>query len=177
MIFLRHPVTDAPDGLCYGRLELGHGAAAETQMRHLLEALPQSTFVVSSPARRCRIVAERIAARDGLTVRYDARLLEFDFGVWEGRMWVDLPRRETDAWTSDLMDYRPRGGEVFRDMIGRVDASLGSIVTDALVVCHAGVIRAARMIAEGLSLDAVVQEPVPYCEAISLDLKGRSCAG
>ena len=50
----------------------------------------------------------------------------------------------------------------------RVADGLAAAPKNALIVTHAGVIRAARMILGGASFDAVFSEAVPYCTPIQI---------
>lgn len=169
MIFLRHPVTDAPAGLCYGRHDVGLGAGAEAQITRALAAVPRPTALITSPLRRCRLLAERFAARDGLAIREDPRLMEYDFGAWEGRLWADIPRVESEAWTANLPHAAPPGGERFTDLVARVRAALAEITPGTLVICHAGPIRAAKMIVTGATFDQVFAEKIPFCEPLAFE--------
>jgi alpha-ribazole phosphatase len=97
-----------------------------------------------SPAARCGGLAAPLSSALDTTVRYDARLLEMDFGAWEMRAWDSIPRSEVDAWATDMAAYRPGGGERVLDVAERVKAFHDGLKTDgrdAVLVCHAGVIR------------------------------------
>lgn len=168
MIFLRHPVTDAPEGLCYGRHDVGWGTGAEGQVAAALAAIGEVPAIWTSPLGRCRRVASRFAASVGCEPIADVRLAEYDFGRWEGRLWSDIPRAESEAWTSDIQNAAPPGGERFTDLIARVRAALAEIPDGGLVITHAGPIRAARMILTGASFDEVFAWKVPYCAPLSL---------
>lgn len=168
MIFLRHPRTVAAPGTCYGRLDLDCGPGVGEAIAALLETLPAATSVLSSPARRCRLLADRIGARDGVPVIADSRLHELDFGAWEGSAWAAIDRAESDRWAADPFTVAPPGGETFAALHARVAAALAEAPEGAVVVTHAGVIRAARMILTGVSFDAVFAEAVPYCAPIRL---------
>ncbi len=169
MIFLRHPAAATAPGTCYGRLDLDCAPGAEDAVAALLETLPAAAAVRSSPARRCRVLADRIAARDGVPVSADDRLRELDFGDWEGRAWSAIDRAQSDRWAADPFIIAPPGGETFAALHARVAAVLAEVPADAVIVTHAGVIRAARMILAGASFDRVFAEPVPYCTPIRMD--------
>lgn len=166
MIFLRHPVTDAGPDVCYGQSDVGLGEGAEAEMAAALAAIPRVRAIRSSDLTRCRVLAERFAARDGLTPVWDARLREYHFGAWEGRRWSEIPRDQSDPWTEDLWAASPPGGENFAALHARVALALEDIAPGTLVVCHAGVIRAARMILTGASFDTVFAEKVPHCQPL-----------
>jgi alpha-ribazole phosphatase len=73
---------------------------------------------------------------------FDERLLEMDFGSWEGRRWDDIPRADLDAWAADVAGYAPPGGESPRQLQRRaLDFVAGLAVPEAVIVTHAGVIR------------------------------------
>jgi alpha-ribazole phosphatase len=72
----------------------------------------------------------------------DERLVEMDFGSWEGVRWDDVPRAELDAWAADVAGYAPPGGESPHAVQCRALAFVaGLAVPEAVVVTHAGVIR------------------------------------
>jgi len=168
MIFLRHPVTDAPPDFCYGQTDVGLGPEAEAQIAGAVAAIARPTAIRSSDLRRCAILADRLAERHGLDVVYDRRLREYDFGAWEGRFWTDIPRSESEPWLADLWGRAAPGGESFRAVHGRVAQALADCRPGTLIICHAGVIRAARMILQGLNFDQVMAEKVAFCQPIAL---------
>ena len=168
MILLRHPQTAAPPGLCFGRFEPPVGPNATAEIAAALAITPSARIVVASPSRRCRELAEALAARDGVQLMFDSRLLELDFGAWEGRLWAEIERAESDAWSVDPLNRAPPGGECFTTLRERVRAALAEAPEGAVLVCHAGPIRAARMLLTGASFDAVFAEPVPYATPIHL---------
>lgn len=168
MILIRHPVTAAPAGLCYGRTDPGLGTEAAEQVSIAVNELAPREAVVSSPAPRCLILAEALVAGAG-TVRIDTRLTEMDFGIWEGRFWDDISRTQSDPWADDPWSTAPPGGETFAAVHARVAAALDDTHASEIIVTHAGVIRAARMIVEGASFATVFSEPVPYAKPIHLE--------
>lgn len=168
MIFLRHPPVQVAPGTCYGRLDLACGPGAGGEIAALLRILPPATAVRSSPARRCMALAGAIAARDGLAPLAEPRLHELDFGAWEGRPWSAIDRAESDAWAADPMRVAPPGGETFAALLDRVAAALAETPPGAVVVTHAGVIRAARVLLAGAAFAEVFAEPVPHCTPLRI---------
>jgi alpha-ribazole phosphatase len=167
MIFVRHPAVAAA-GTCYGRLDLDCAPGAEDAIRALLTELPPVRALRSSPARRCRLLADRIAARDRVPAVLDARLCELDFGEWEGRPWSAIDRAESDRWAADPVSNSPPGGETFASLHARLAEALADTPPGAVVVTHAGPIRAARMILTGASFAQVFADPVPHCTPIRM---------
>lgn len=152
MILLRHtePVNCAR--LCYGRTDVSLRADFEVQAARVEAGLPEVRAIVTSPANRCRKLAEWIGVRRGLCVKEDARLAELDFGTWETRLWDDIPRSEIDAWAADVLHARPHGGENVAMLMARVRAGLdywGQVPGPVLLVSHSGVARAAQALIGG----------------------------
>jgi len=147
LILLRHTRPDVAEGVCYGRSDLGLAACFDAEAGRLAAELPEVARVVTSPLGRCRRLAERIAAARGLPLAVEARLIEMDFGRWEGVAWDDIPRRELDAWAADLLHARPHGGETVAELAARTEAALAALSCGprpVLAVTHAGVIKAVR---------------------------------
>jgi alpha-ribazole phosphatase len=158
---VRHAATQAPPGLCYGALDLdADPQATRTAARLLLDQLPRKAALWCSPQRRCRQMAEALA-RGGLAspCHWDARLAEMNFGAWEGRTWDDLGEAAITDWTADFAHHRPGGGESVSAFMARVAqafdeardhlAASGGAMQDLVWVTHAGVIRAAGLLAAG----------------------------
>lgn len=172
LLLVRHPRVAAPSGLCYGRTDVPLAATftAELAMvRKRLRIAPPVVF--TSPAGRCRRLAEALGAAE---VRVDERLQELDFGDWENRRWDDLPRHKIDAWARDFVDRGPPGGESFRALAGRVDAFRREHGKGgAVVVTHAGVIRAWLCLACGTPLADAFHHRVAYGECIAVPSRGH----
>ena len=150
-ILVRHTRLAADvSGLCYGRADMALADTFAEEAKALAALLPWAPREVwSSPASRCRRLAEVLAA--GAPVRVDARLQELSFGEWEGRRWETFHGPESDAWALDPWTRRPPGGETAREMWERVAAvhrSAQALDEDArvLVVTHGGVGPAATRI-------------------------------
>ncbi len=133
----RHPKPVIEVGVCYGRLDIS-AENVKAVAEKLLAELPLNLPVWTSPLIRCRTLAEFLHPRPML----DARLVEMDFGLWEGRPWDAIPRTELDAWAADVAGYAPPGGESPRQLQQRaLDFVAGLDVPEAVIVTHAGVIR------------------------------------
>jgi alpha-ribazole phosphatase len=145
VILMRHLRPAVAEGVCYGVTDLDLAEGQEAALAAVLEGLPAITAIATSPLRRCRILAEAIAARRGLAARPDPRLMEMDFGAWEGLAWNDIPRAELDAWAADFLHARPHGGESVAQLQARTQAALAEYRAAPgapLLVTHAGVIKA-----------------------------------
>jgi broad specificity phosphatase PhoE len=117
------------------------------QMWSAVETAGAWRAVVSSPLARCRVFAERLAERRGIPVTLDERLVELDFGEWEGRRVAALMRACPEAlarFWQDPLAHPPPGGETIAALSGRVLGAWRDIRArgePVLVVSHAGPIR------------------------------------
>ncbi|TCO73968.1 alpha-ribazole phosphatase family protein [Rhodovulum euryhalinum] len=146
LILVRHTAPDVAPGTCYGRLDLPPGPGFADEAAAVLDAMPPVTRVLTSPLIRCRALAEHIGAARGLPVEVEPRLIEIDFGAWEGLAWDAVPRDELDAWAADFWNARPHGGESVAMFTARVADWLAGQGGAAgwLAVTHAGLMRAAQ---------------------------------
>ncbi|MEO1000762.1 MAG: histidine phosphatase family protein, partial [Pseudomonadota bacterium] len=127
LTLIRHTTPEVPPGTCYGQtdLDLKPGFAEEAEA--VLAALPPAERLITSPLRRCARLAERIGAARGLLPVPEPRLMEMDFGRWEGVPWDRIPRAELDAWAADFDHARPHGGESVAIFAARVEAALSAL--------------------------------------------------
>jgi alpha-ribazole phosphatase len=151
---VRHakPLIDA--GVCYGRQDVAADADATAECARMLATmLPQATRVISSPLQRCERLAHALSGlRADLTYKTDTRLQEMDFGSWEGRSWQDIGPADLRAWTDSFAMHAVGGsGESTMQVMARVASAFDELQgeADALWITHAGVIRAAELIARG----------------------------
>ena len=150
----RHAQPLVAPGVCYGRSNLAADAAATAQSAQALAAaLPHGVPVIVSPLQRCEQLAHALLGlRPDLTAKTDARLQEMDFGRWEGRVWADIEPAQLKAWTDDFAAYRAGGtGESVQLFMARVAAVFDTLdrTRASCWLTHAGVIRAAGLIAGG----------------------------
>ena len=146
LILLRHLRPSVPEGVCYGATDLEQAPGQAAALAAILERLPPLDAIVTSPLRRCRVLAGAIGAARGLSAAPDPRLAEMDFGSWEGQRWDALPRAKLDAWAGNFMHACPHGGETVAMLRARTQAALRDHLAAGgvrLLVTHAGVIKAA----------------------------------
>ena len=143
---VRHTTPMVADGVCYGRTDLDVARTFEPEAEAVLAQLPDTARIVSSPLKRCIRLADHLSRHRQIPVEIDVRLVEMNFGAWEGLAWTDVPRPELEAWASDFFNACPHGGESVAELKARVDEAVDEIrSTDrpTVIVTHAGVIRAA----------------------------------
>jgi broad specificity phosphatase PhoE len=150
IVFARHGQTELnQSGRLQGRIdaplsEVGQEQAAALGARFASEPVQR---VLSSPLRRARDTAAAIATPHALPVEVDDRLIELDYGDWDGVALADVPAVDWATWHSDR-DFAPPGGERLPDVTQRIASLLTELAAsagDALVVAvsHVSPIKAA----------------------------------
>jgi broad specificity phosphatase PhoE len=100
--------------------------------------------VVSSPLRRACQTADAIAAPLGLPVELDDRLIELDYGEWDGAGLTDIAGSDWAAWRADP-EFAPPGGERLTEVLD--DYRADEII---VAVSHVSPIKAAVCCALGV---------------------------
>ena len=152
---VRHALPLIAPGICYGQLNVPADlAATQACAQALHQALPKGITVVTSTLQRCELLApELLRLQPDLMLKNDKKLQEMSFGQWEGRAWSDIDPAELAAWTDDFANYPAGGtGESVTQFMTRVAAAFDELdlSRDTLWITHAGVIRAATLIAQGI---------------------------
>lgn len=159
IVLVRHGTTDQNlRGLLLGRADPPLAPEGVDQARALGAALAKEgapTRIVSSPLRRARETAETMASVWGMDVDDEPGLIEMDYGEWDERALVEIPRDVWRAWHADP-DFAPPGGESLRDVQERVSACVATLAREAaehgtiIAVSHVSPIKAAVVWALGL---------------------------
>lgn len=138
---IRHGETTAnAEGFIAGITDVPLTASGRDQARALSGvSWPEAITVHASPFSRARQTAE--FAFPGRCIQLHPDLRERDWGVFEGRPLAEQPAREDT----------PPQGESWPDMLRRVQAAILEICAASggalpVLVCHSGVIRAARVL-------------------------------
>ena len=151
LYLLRHGAIDWPKADCFiGQTDAPLSAEGRRQAgawRSELHKL-EFTAVWASDLTRATETAGIIFAGRAAGVRTCRELREIKLGEWDGLPRDRVRQSHPDLWRArgeDLADFRPPGGESFRDLQQRVVPRVTRIAAetpgDACIVTHAGVIR------------------------------------
>ena len=157
LVFVRHGQTDANrNGVLLGRLDPPLNDAGREQAAAVATrvALLAPVRVVTSPLVRAVETAEIVAAACALAVEIDERLIEVDYGEFDGVPLTELPPDLVSKWRHDA-GFAPPGGESLASVGTRMgeytSTVLDSLADGAVVaVSHVSPIKAAVLWALGL---------------------------
>ena len=164
----RHPRPVGAAGRCIGQTDLALDRRRAKRLAHQIRSaarrhgLPHEVW--TSPLQRCAQVGRQLA-RWGWAHHTDVRLLELDFGRWDGQPWTAIPHAEVAAWEADFAQHAPGGGESLvalarrcHTFLAQRQAAAASPAADTaaavaaagssaalLVVAHAGWINASAL--------------------------------
>ena len=154
---LRHGEVDNPTGVLYGRLPGFVLSDLGVQMaERAAEALADRdvTLVRSSPLERAQQTAAPVAARHGLRVSIDDRLIEAG-NVFEGQVVGvgDGALRSPRAWRHLWNPFTPSWGEPYVEVAGRMRAAVAAAREEArgheaVLISHQLPVWIARLDAE-----------------------------
>ena len=150
--------------------------------RELAVRCPPAEFVGAvwhaSPLVRARETAELLGARE---LRLEPRLLEMDFGAYEGRTLAELrwclgPEMAENETRG--LDFQPPGGESPRQVRERLEPWLAACARTGgrhVAVSHKGVIRALLSLATGWNMLDKPPERLDWSamQVFALDSDGR----
>lgn len=124
--------------------------------------------VISSDLRRAQVGAVALAANRALNLTVDHRWRELDFGAWDGLDTRQIPGPDLARFWDDPEACPPPGGESWSGLRARVGRALADVRDGALVVTHAGAMRAAVSVLTGLDFRQVWAFDLPYGALLGL---------
>jgi alpha-ribazole phosphatase len=166
---IRHTTPLIQKGLIYGRLEVGLADTFESEKKLILQKLSGNLdLVYSSPSVRCFELAKALCSNCIL----DERLLEYNFGDWEGKRWDTNQSKEVDNWMSDYVNVCPPNGETLLEMQSRVLEFWNDLLTQpggenrVGIVTHGGVIRIIMAYIDQPDLEKIFNIKINYGEVV-----------
>jgi broad specificity phosphatase PhoE len=157
LLLIRHGATEWNEaGRLQGRADPGLSPRGRAEVRswRLPEAWKGARWL-SSPLCRARDTAALLTAA---AVGIDQRLIEMDWGAFEGRRLADLRAEDPAGMAANEargLDFRPPCGESPREVAERVRdlaAALAQEPGRVVAITHKGVVRAALALATGWTM-------------------------
>lgn len=171
LCLVRHTRTAMSEGICYGQTDTDVADTFNSEYPSVVSQLTGLEFdlIYSSPLKRCL----RLAGLFSSDVLPDNRLLEMNFGRWEGVRWDEIfDSTDGKKWFSAFTTRQCPGGESFIDLQERAWSFLQDIDGKGkrvLAVTHAGMMRA-MLVRLGLEeADTVFGKKIPFGGIVMLE--------
>ena len=173
LILVRHGETDwNAEGRIQGMLDVPLNALGMEQAELAAAELARTINVaelVSSDLVRTRETTKPINEATGFEPRFDARIRERNFGVWQGKTyeeWRVLDAVGMARYNAGDPDYGPEGGETASQFLERcvdavTDLVLGGKEKTLILVTHGGVVSSMVRHAQGLNPQSARTWSVP----------------
>ena len=128
------------------------------------------THVFSSPLKRCRDFAHRLARSRQLALQIEDQWQEIDYGDWDGMdiaEWRRLAAPQFQSFREDLTALAPPNGETFIAFRDRVQGAWKNLAelpdgSHALIVTHGGVMRVVLPTVLGIPLNQSSPLHIPF---------------
>lgn len=175
LLLIRHTSVDVRSGVCYGASDvpLRDSFCEEAALVKTRLSGYQIDKAFTSPLSRCKRLAEYCGFSHAIA---DNRLVERNFGDWEGLEYARINDPQLQLWYDDFVHTRATNGESFMDVVARAEGFLEELkeATPPLhtlaLFTHGGVITALRFLVEHCSLDNILDLQVPYGTVYPLEL-------
>ena len=168
---IRHTTPAVDKGFIYGRTDVPLADSFDNEKELIRTKLPEHIDrVFSSPSSRCTLLAHKI--KDSFET--DKRLMELDFGLWEGKTWETIDRSESEKWMADFINNRPPEGETLQEMKSRVMGFWNELpllpYQRIAIITHAGVIRLILTAVNSAPLQSLFDIPINYGDVMALNI-------
>lgn len=168
---VRHTTPKLTAGLIYGHLDVALTDNFQNEIDTVLTKLPvHFDRVYSSPSSRCVQLVKEITT----SFVTDERLMELNFGDWEGKTWDTVDQQDLQFWMDDFVNVRIPGGESMMDMQQRITEFLEELkllpYKSVLIVTHGGVIRLLCAKDMGIPPERLFEVKVRYGEVFKMQI-------
>jgi broad specificity phosphatase PhoE len=172
LIFLaRHGETaHNAEGRFQGQVAVGLTERGFEQAHALAAAAAEREWAAlyCSPLHRAQQTADIVGAAIGLEPIADDRFKEADAGTWTDRLYTDIESADPEGWAAyheTDPDFRFPGGESLEELMERAVDGFVAVThagrLPALIVCHRGIVRAARSHTHHRGLESFMSWDVP----------------
>lgn len=174
LYFVRHGQSEwnVADRIC-GKTDIpltkkGHEQAIETGKKILEEGIKVDQ-IIYSPLQRAADTARHISEMTGIPARVEPRIIEQDFGKWEG-----TSPRNAEAFQADKKQFvkRYEGGESMLHLAQRIYNVLDELKNDDktyMIVAHNGIARVVKSYFDEMTNDEYSAYGVPNCTVMRFD--------
>jgi len=169
---IRHTPVEVNKNQCYGQLDVPLADSFEKDVKAIKKVLNDNYDIVySSPKKRCTQLASALAFD---TIVTDERLLELNFGAWEGKLWHEIDQKALHLWMENFVSIAPIEGESLEEMYARISSFMNALRNKTyekiLIISHAGVIRCVWAYLLEIPLKNIFKIPVGFHEHFVFNL-------
>ncbi len=165
--FVRHGQSESnKKGTLTGHMDVSLSEEGIEQAKKAsLELSSDFHHIYCSDLIRCKQTAEILNKKLNLSITYDSRLRERNFGSLAGKTWNELGEELREIDKNQEYDYRPHGGEHVDDVKIRIFSCIEEIKIKhsnkkILIVTSGGVIRLLHKELHGQTFDNVENSSV-----------------
>lgn len=168
---IRHTKVDVEQGVCYGQKDVALAASYPEELELVKDNLKGIDFdlIFSSPLSRAKILATDLFGDKPIT---DNRLMELNFGDWEGKAWDEIKDPLLPAWMEDFVNKKCSNGESFILLRDRVLEFWNEVklkdCNRIAIFTHGGVIRTINAIENNIKLEDSFNEPAATYGEVSI---------
>ncbi len=168
---IRHTKVNVEPGICYGQKDVDLAESYPEELETVKEKLKDIDFdlIISSPLSRAKKLATDIF---GDQVDVDQRLMELNFGDWEGKVWDEIKDPLFPVWMEDFVNKKCSNGESFVMLRDRVLEFWNEVKSKdckkIAVFTHGGVIRTILAMEKNIKLEDSFNEPTTNFGEISI---------
>lgn len=170
--WVRHTKVAVNKGICYGQQDVPLAASFKEELQTIQAKLPKEAHCLSSPLLRCALLANELYPNP---TAVDQRLLEYNFGDWEGKAWDEIPSKPLRLWMENFVTQRPPNGETYLELKERVvsfveEIRISTSPQPLVISTHAGVIRSVLSHLLSIPLEQTFKLKLDYGAVVRTDL-------
>lgn len=169
---IRHTAVAVDQGICYGQKDVDLAETYPEELKKVKAELNNIEFdsIYTSPLSRAKKIANDIYPEQP---KEDDRLMELNFGDWEGKVWDEINDPYLDKWMGDFVNLKCSNGESFVMLRDRVLEFWNELKSKeykkVAIFTHGGVIRTIQAIEKNIKLeDSFNEATAAYGEVVIL---------
>lgn len=157
-----------------GRTDIPLNDTGIIQAKNLKDNIPYPiSYVISSPLKRAAMTANIICEGKDIVIKYDDRLIEMDYGIFEGK------DRGDELYQKEKRHFFKRypQGESYLQAVQRVYNFIDDIIKDyadenVLIVTHNGICRIISTYFNDISNEDFAQYSLKNCDVEVYHIEG-----
>ncbi len=172
---IRHTKVAVKQGVCYGQTDVDLSDTYLEELKSVKKNLGGIEFdaIYTSPLKRAKQLAKDVFPDQKIIE--DVRLMELNFGDWEGKEWTDIKDPDFAKWMKDFVNLKCTNGESFIMLRDRVSNFWEELKLKShkriAIFTHAGVMRTVLAIKNKMKLEDSFREATPeFGELIKIEV-------